>query len=118
MEKAQVLYTARTHTTGCRENSVARSFELFAEGWSTCFEGAMGILAKKIKITLPEDLAIDAEVDLCFSATGAYFLKGRLNIYLPGLERDAAQILIEAAQQTCPYSKAIRGNVDVAINLI
>ena len=41
-----------------------------------------------------------------------------LNIYLPGLARDAAQILIEAAHQTCPYSKAIRGNVEVAINLI
>jgi osmotically inducible protein OsmC len=135
----KVLYTAKTHTTGGRENGVARSSDgrlniklaipgtlqsgtnpeqLFAAGWSACFEGAMGILAKKMKITLPEDLAIDAEMDLCLSAAGAYFLKARLNIYLPGLARDAAQILIEAAHQTCPYSKAIRGNVEVAINLI
>ena len=135
----KVLYTAKTHTTGGRENGLARSSDdrlniklaipgalqsgtnpeqLFAAGWSACFEGAMGILAKKMKITLPEDLAINAEVDLCLSVAGAYFLKARLNIYLPGLARDAAQILIEAAHQTCPYSKAIRGNVDVEINLI
>jgi osmotically inducible protein OsmC len=135
----KVLYAAKTHTTGGRENGAARSSDdrlniklaipgsvqsgtnpeqLFAAGWSACFEGAMGILAKKMRITLPEDLAIDAEVDLCLSAAGAYFLKARLNIYLPGLARDAAQILIEAAHQTCPYSKAIRGNVDVEINLI
>ena len=147
MEKTQlnltqagnVLYTAKVHTTGGRGNGIARSSddrlnirlaipgsaqpgtnpeELFAAGWSACFEGAMGILAKKMKITLPDNLAIDAEVDLCLSIAGAYFLKARLNIYLPGLERDAAQVLIEAADQTCPYSKAIRGNVDVAINLI
>jgi osmotically inducible protein OsmC len=114
----KVLYTAKTHTTGGRENGLIRSSDLLAAGWSVCFEGAMGILARKMKITLPEDLAIDAEVDLCLSAAGAYFLKARLNIYLPGLDRDAAQVLIEAAHQTCPYSKAIRGSFDVAINLI
>jgi Ohr subfamily peroxiredoxin len=138
-QTGKVLYIAKTHTTGGRENGVASSSDgrlnirlaipgsaqsgtnpeqLFAAGWSACFEGAMGILAKKMKITLPDDLAIDAEVDVCLSAAGAYFLKARLNIYLPGLDRDAAQILIDAAHQTCPYSKAIRGNVDVAINLI
>jgi osmotically inducible protein OsmC len=138
-QSGKVLYTARTHTTGGRQNGVARSSDgrlniklaipgsaqsgtnpeqLFAAGWSACFEGAMGILARKMKISLPEDLAIDAEVDLCLSDADGYFLKARLNIYLPGLERDAAQVLIETAHQTCPYSKAIRGNVEVALNLI
>jgi lipoyl-dependent peroxiredoxin len=70
-----------------------------------------------MKITLPADLAIDAEVDLCLT-DGAYFLQARLNVSLPGLEREVAQALVDAADQTCPYSKAIRGNVDVVINLV
>jgi lipoyl-dependent peroxiredoxin len=70
-----------------------------------------------MKITLLADLAIDAEVDLCLT-DGAYFLQARLNVSLPGLEREVAQALVDAADQTCPYSKAIRGNVDVVINLV
>ena len=91
--------------------------QLFAAGWSACFEGAMGIAARKLKISLPADLAIDAEVDLCLN-DGAYFLQARLNVSLPGVNRDVAQSLIDAAHQTCPYSKAIRGNVDVVITLV
>ena len=77
----------------------------------------MGLAARRMRITLPADLAIDAEVDLCLT-DGAYFLQARLNVSLPGLEREAAQALTDAAHQTCPYSKAIRGNVDVVINLV
>jgi len=133
----KVLYTAKTHTTGGRDGASRSSDgrldvklsspgtasrgtnpeQLFAAGWSACFEGAMGLAARKMKITLPADLAIDAEVDLNL-ADGAYFLRARLNISLPGLERDVAQALTDAAHQTCPYSKAIRGNVDVAINVV
>jgi osmotically inducible protein OsmC len=134
----KVLYTAKTHTTGGRENGASRSSDgrldiklstpgsariganpeqLFAAGWSACFEGAMGLAARKMKIALPADLAIDAEVDLCLT-DGAYFLQARLNVSLPGLEREVAQALADAAHQTCPYSKAIRGNVDVVINLV
>ena len=69
----------------------------------------MGLAARKMKITLPADLAIDAEVDLCM-AEGAYFLQARLN--------DVAQAVVDAADQTCPYSKAIRGNVDVVIKVV
>jgi osmotically inducible protein OsmC len=133
----KVLYTARTHTTGGREG-MARSSDgrldiqlaspgltrvgtnpeqLFAAGWSACFEGAIGIAARKLKIVAPDELAIDAEVDLC-QTEGAYFLQARLNISLPGLKREIAQELVEMAHQTCPYSKAIRGNVDVVITLI
>jgi len=77
----------------------------------------MGLAARRMRITLPADLAIDAEVDLCLT-DGAYFLQARLNVSLPGLEREAAQALTDATPQTCPYSKAIRGNVDVVINLV
>ncbi|HEY4162281.1 MAG TPA: organic hydroperoxide resistance protein [Dongiaceae bacterium] len=134
----KVLYTAKTHTTGGREHGTARSSDghldiklsspgstgsgsnpeqLFAAGWSACFEGAMGLAARKMKVALPDDLAIDAEVDLCLTE-GAYSLQARLNVSVPGMERATAQALVDAAHQTCPYSKAIRGNVDVAISLV
>jgi lipoyl-dependent peroxiredoxin len=132
----KVLYTARVHTTGGRDGA-SRSDDgrldikhsspgtpgngtnpeqLFAAGWSACFEGAMGLAARKMKITLPDDLAIDAEVDLNLD-DGAYFLRARLNVSLPGLDREAAQAVVDAAHQTCPYSKATRGNIDVEIKL-
>ena len=77
----------------------------------------MGIAARKMKIALPPDLAIDAEVDLNL-AGDVYFLRARLNVSLPGLEPEVARALADAAQQTCPYSKATRGKIDVAINVI
>jgi Ohr subfamily peroxiredoxin len=138
MTDTKILYTARTHTTGARENGRARSSDgqldirlstpgtdhpgtnpeqLFAAGWSACFEGAMGIAARRMKVSLPSELAIDAEVDLCLQ-DGEYFLRARLDVSLPGIAQDVAQPLIDAAHQTCPYSKAIRGNVDVTINLV
>jgi lipoyl-dependent peroxiredoxin len=135
---AKVIYTAKVHTTGGREAGVSRSSDgrldirhstpggpgtgtnpeqLLAAGWSACFEGAMGLMARRMKVALPADTAIDAEVDLCLDE-GAYFLKARLNVSLPGLEREAAQAIVDAAHQTCPYSKAMRGNIDVVITLI
>jgi len=60
-------------------------------------------------------LALPASPDL---ADGAHFLRARLNVSMPGLERDVAQALANAAHETCPYSKAIRGNVDVVINVV
>jgi organic hydroperoxide reductase OsmC/OhrA len=68
-------------------------------------------------VTLPPDLAIDAEVDL-HQSDGEHTLSARLNVSLPGVERDVAKALLEDAHQVCPYSKATRGNIDVAINLV
>jgi Ohr subfamily peroxiredoxin len=133
----KVLFTAKVHTTGGREGASSSSDgrlniklsppgsaaggtnpeQLFAAGWSACFEGAMGLAARKKKVALPVDTFIDGEVDLCLT-DGAYFLQARLNVKLPGVERDVAQALVDAAHQTCPYSKAIRGNVDVVITLV
>jgi osmotically inducible protein OsmC len=134
----KVVYTARTHTSGGRENGISRSSDgrldvklslpgsvrigtnpeqLFAAGWSACFESAVGLAAHKRKIALPSDLAIDAEVDLHLAESG-YILSTRLNISLPGIEREVAQSLVDEADQLCPYSKATRGNIDVAINLV
>jgi osmotically inducible protein OsmC len=136
-QPGKAIYTARTHTTGGREGASRSSDgrldiklsspgtagigtnpeQLFAAGWSACFEGAMGLAARRMNVTLPADLAIDAEVDLCL-ADGAYALQARLNISLPGVDRAVARALTDAAHQTCPYSRAIRGNVDVVINLV
>ena len=133
----KVLYTGKTHTTGGRDGasrssdgrldiqlsppgttgSGANPEQLFAAGWSACFIGAIGLAAGKRKITLPADLAVDAEVDLG-TTDGAYFLQARLNVSLPGIERHVAQALVDAAHQTCPYSKATRGNIDVVINVV
>jgi Ohr subfamily peroxiredoxin len=135
MEK--VLYTGKTHTTGGRDGASRSSDgrldiqlsapgttghgtnpeQLFAAGWSACFIGAMGLAAAKMKVALPANGAVDAEVDLC-AAGGAYFLQARLNVSLPGVPRDVAQALVDAAHQTCPYSKATRGNINVTISLL
>ena len=133
-----VLYTGKTHTSSGGRDGTSRSDDgrldiklsspgtpgsgtnpeqLFAAGWSACFIGAMQLAAGKTKVTFPADAAVDAEVDLGKTG-GAYFLQARLNVSLPGLVRDVAQALVDAAHQTCPYSKAIRGNVDVTVTLI
>lgn len=133
----KVLYTGKTRTTGGRDG-FARSSDaqldvklsppgsahagtnpeqLFAAGWSACFIGAMGLAAGKRKLRLPADTAVDAEVDLGMTGD-AYFLQARLNISLPGLEPELARALVEEAHQTCPYSKATRGNVNVELNLV
>ena len=133
----KVLYTGKTHTTGGRDGASQSSDghldiklsspgtsgtgtnpeQLFAGGWSACFIEAMGLAAAKMKIALPADRAVDAEVDLC-NLEGEYFLQARLNVSLPGLDREVAQALAAAAHQTCPYSKATRGNIDVVITIV
>jgi Ohr subfamily peroxiredoxin len=138
MPNANLIYTAKTHTMGGRENGVARSSDgclevrlsrpngvgtgtnpeqLFAAGWSACFESAMALAARKKRITLPDDLAIDAEVDLIVSEQDGYYLSGRLTISLPGISHELARELANLAHETCPYSKAIRGNVRVSITV-
>ncbi len=133
----KVLYTARVHTTGGgRDGGISKSDDghldvihtppgkgngtnpeqLFAAGYSACFIGAMKAVAGKQGISLPEDLSIDAEVDL--GPVGqAFGVAARLTIHLPGMDRDAAQKLIDAAHQVCPYSNATRGNIPVDITL-
>jgi osmotically inducible protein OsmC len=76
----------------------------------------LGAFQKKVK--LPPETAIDAEVHLCKREEEGYFLQARLNVSLPGLEHQVAQSLVDFAEQTCPYSKATRGNIAVAVNLV
>lgn len=132
----KVLYTARAHTTGGRDGA-SRSDDgrldvqlsspggsgqgtnpeqLFAAGYSACFIGALKAVAAKQKVTLPTDLAVDAEVDLG-SIPNAFGIAARLTVHLPGMDRAAAQQLLDAAHQVCPYSNATRGNIDVTLTL-
>jgi osmotically inducible protein OsmC len=78
---------------------------------------AMKIAAGKMKVALPDDLAIDAEVDVG-PTPGAYGLAARLNVSLPGIEAELAQRLVEATDRLCPYSNATRANIDVRIELV
>jgi Ohr subfamily peroxiredoxin len=132
----KVLYTARTHTTGGRDGAARTSDgrldvkltspggpgagtnpeQLFAAGWSACFIGAMQVAAQRQKVKLPADAAVDAEVDLGMTG-GDYLLRARLTVSLPGLDGDTARAIVDAAHGICPYSKATRGNIDVAITL-
>ena len=135
---AKVVYTAKTETTGGRENGASRSTDglldirlsipgsariganpeqLFAAGWSASFESAIAHVARKRNIVLPAEVSIDAEVDLN-QVEGGYFLSTRLNVRLPGLERKMAKVLLAEAEEICPYSKATRGNIDVTIKLV
>ena len=133
----KVLYTAKAHTTGGRDGA-SRSDDgrldvklsspgtagtgtnpeqLFAAGYSACFIGAMKAVGGKMGITVPEGVTVDAEVDLG-QIPNAYGVAARLQVSLPGLEKDKAQQLIDAAHQVCPYSNATRGNIDVTITLV
>lgn len=132
----KVLYTGKTHTTGGRDGAARSSDarldirlsppgsagngtnpeQLFAAGWSACFIGAIGHAARARSVTLPKDLAVDADVDLGMTGD-AYFLQARLNVSLPGIDKDTARALVDAAHQLCPYSKATRGNINVEINV-
>ena len=137
-QPVKVLYTARAHTTGGREGGASHTSDgrldvklsvpgtpgngtnpeqLFAVGWSACFTSAIKHVAAKMKVKLPQDIAVDPEVDLCTGSDG-YFLQARLNVSLPGLEREVAQSILDGAHQTCPYSKATRGNIHVEVNLM
>ena len=137
-QSEKLLYTAKAHTTGGRDGGSSRSSDgrldvklsipggpgngtnpeqLFAAGWSACFIGAMKHVAAAMKVRIPADVAVDPEVDL-WNGSDGYFLKARLNVSLPGLDREVAQAIVDGAHQTCPYSKATRGNIDVEINLV
>jgi len=134
----KLLYTAKAHTTGGRDGGASRTSDgrlevklavpgapgngtnpeqLFAVGWSACFLSAIKHVAAPMKVRLPADVAVDPEVEL-YNGNEGYFLKARLNVSLPGLDRQVAQKILDAAHHTCPYSKATRGNIAVEINLV
>ena len=133
---AKVLYTGKTHITGGRIGSARSSDghldvqltepgragtgtnpeQLLGAGWAACFISAIGFAAQAQKVKLAEPPAVDAEVDLAHGDSG-YFLQARLHVSIPGLDQEVKQALVNMAHQTCPYSKALRGNVEVVTTL-
>lgn len=135
-ELDKVLYTAKAHTTGGREGA-SRSDDgkldvqlsspggsgagtnpeqLFAAGYSACFIGALKAVAARQKVTLPQDLSVDAEVDL--GPVGqAFGIAVRMTVHLPGMDGAQARQLVDDAHQVCPYSNATRGNIPVTLNV-
>lgn len=90
--------------------------QLFAAGYSACFIGALKFVAGQRKQTLPADASITGKVGIG-QIPGGFGLEVELHISLPGLEREAAEALVAAAHQVCPYSNATRGNIDVRLNV-
>ena len=134
---AKTIYTAQVHTVGGRQGAAKSSDgqldiklstpgtsrpgtnpeQLFAAGWSACFEGALAYVAGQSGTQLPADTAIDAEVHLHLDDAEGFFITGRLNVSLPGLAEDVAQSLIERAHKTCPYSKMTQKGIDATVAL-
>ena len=128
----KVLFTGKTHNTNGRDGA-ARSSDgfldirlpqphpsaenLFGAAWSACYMGAIELAASQRKITLPAGLAVDAEIDLNVDG-GSFFLRARLNVSVPGVDREVAQELVDAAHKICPYSKATHGNIEVETTLV
>ncbi|MDL2408093.1 Ohr family peroxiredoxin [Rhizobium calliandrae] len=128
---SKTLYTAYVHTIGGRDGAARSSDgqlevqlatpgtkrpgtnpeQLFAAGWSACFEGALARAASQAGIELPNGTAVDAEVDLNLDDAEGFHLVARLNVSLPGLHPDVAQSLVSSADAICPYSKMTRGGI-------
>ncbi|MFC2252280.1 organic hydroperoxide resistance protein [Labrys portucalensis] len=133
----KTLFTAHVHTVGGREGWAKSSDgqldvklsvpgsnrpgtnpeQLFAAGWSACFEGALGHAARERGIRLPTETAVDAEVNLSLDEAEGYFLTAHLNVSIPGVAHDIAQQLIDRAHETCPYSKMTRGGIAASVAL-
>jgi osmotically inducible protein OsmC len=136
---ADKLYTAKAHVTGGRAEGHGRSSdgalevdlripaemggpgggtnpeELFAVGYAACFEGALGVVARRAKAD-PGDVAIDSSVSLSANGQGGFVLSVGLDVTLPSISDAATAVdLVRAAHEVCPYSNATRGNIDVAL---
>jgi Ohr subfamily peroxiredoxin len=129
---AKVMYTGKTHNTPGRDGGTRSSDgmldlrlpephpaaeNLFGAAWSACYMAAVGLVAGQRKVKLPPDFSIDTTIELLMEA-GAFFLRARMDVALPGMDRAVAQELLDAAHKTCPYSKAVHGNIEVVTNLL
>jgi Ohr subfamily peroxiredoxin len=141
MRLDKVLYTARATSTGGRtgtattpdgalklELATPRELggaggpgtnpeQLFAAGYSACFIGAMKAVAGKMKLALPADTAITADVGIGPIAHG-FGIQVSMQIHVPGWPREQAEKVVQAAHQVCPYSNATRGNIDVTLSVV
>lgn len=139
----KALYTAHATSTGGRAGSTESSDgkiklqlstpkglggddgagtnpeQLFAAGYSACFAGAVKAVARKQNVTLPSEVAIQAEVSVgpMSGKAGALNIAVAMRVSVPGMDKAALEALVKAAHEVCPYSNATRGNVDVALSV-
>jgi lipoyl-dependent peroxiredoxin len=94
--------------------------QLFASGYSACFIGAMKAVGARQKIAVPADTSIKAEVSIGPMAgkAGAFGIAVSLAVTVPGMDKAAAEALVKAAHEVCPYSNATRGNIDVTLTVV
>ncbi|AEI37442.1 MAG: organic hydroperoxide resistance protein [Zymomonas mobilis subsp. pomaceae] len=92
--------------------------QLFAAGYSACFLGAMKAVAPKLKLTVPSDATVEATIGIGPRSEGGFGITADLAIHLPGVPKEDAQKLVEAAHQVCPYSNATRNNVNVGLKIV
>lgn len=136
---ANVLYTARAQVTGGRaeghgrtsdgvlevdlrlptemggEGGATNPEQLFAIGYAACFEGALAVVARRLKQD-PGDVLIDSSVSLLPTPERGFKLAVELDVTLPAVsDPQDAQQLVKAAHEVCPYSNATRGNIDVSL---
>lgn len=91
--------------------------QLFAAGYSACFIGALKVAGQQLKLKVPAETTVTATVGIGPRSEGGFGITADLRVELPGLDRADAERLVELAHQTCPYSNATRGNVDVGLTL-
>jgi len=94
--------------------------QLFASGYSACFIGALKAVAARQKVALPAEVSNTATVAIgpMTGKPGAFSIAVTMKISIPGMERAAAEALVKAAHEVCPYSNATRGNIDVDISVV
>ena len=129
---AKTIYSGTTHNVG-GPNGYTRSKDgfldlqlsdphpaaenFFGAAWSGCFMGALGLAAAQKKVALPEQPSVDATIDLLMDGSD-FFLRAKLDVSIPGVDREIAQELVELAHEICPYSKATRGNIEGEVKLV
>ncbi|ADY25971.1 peroxiredoxin, Ohr subfamily [Deinococcus proteolyticus MRP] len=90
--------------------------QLFAAGYGACFQGAMGLVARRQGIQLPEGSSITATVGMEKDDV-SFLLNAHLVGRFPGMDREQAQKLMEETLEVCPYSRATKGNMQTSVSV-
>lgn len=94
-----------------------RAEQLFAGAWSACYTTVFGMAAQLKKVTLPPDYSVDIQVNI--GQTGAaWFLGAQFTIRVPGQAREVVEAIAHLAHQICPYSKSVRGNIEIDTDVV
>jgi Ohr subfamily peroxiredoxin len=92
--------------------------QLFAAGYAACFENAViHVTRNKVAKVKDADIVVVAEVGLSPNGSGGFVLSVALDVTIAGVDQATAEEIVKAAHATCPYSNAVRGNIDVAITV-